>query len=76
MQPVGNQRYFQRSSEFFLALEALLQVFAGITYPPRYINERQYILLQILIAIQPIQGFKEDIDTFVLELIPTAGCII
>ncbi len=55
VQPVGDERALQRFGELIFALQALLQVLAEVSHPAGHVDKRQYFLLQILIAVQPVQ---------------------
>ena len=73
MQPMGNERYFKRSIELLFALQAGLQVLAGLSYPTRHIDKCQYVLLQIFVPVQAVQRFQKHVDSFVLKFIASAG---
>ena len=55
MQPMGNERYFERSIEFFFAFQPCLQILAGLSHPTRYIDKCQHVLLQVLVPVQTVQ---------------------
>ena len=56
VQPVRDERYFQRSGIMLVFLfQTLLQVFAGGTHPTGYVDESQHFLIQILITVQTVQ---------------------
>ena len=44
------------------------EFFAGFLSPTRYVNECQYILLQIVVTKQSVHSLNIDIDTLVAEL--------
>ena len=56
VQPVCNERHFQRSGIMFVLLfQTSLQVLTRITHPTGNVDESQHFLFQILIAIQTVQ---------------------
>ena len=73
VEPMRNLGHVQRRIIFFSALQSLLQVLAGLTYPTWHLDKGHHLLLQVAIAQQAIHGFYKHIDTLVAELITTRG---
>ena len=65
MQPMGNLRNLQWSVKLLTAIQTLQQILTWISYPTRYVNECQYILLQIVVTKQAVHSLNIDIDTLV-----------
>ena len=72
IQPMGDEGALQRCVKGFFAIQTLHQVLTGISYPTGHVDKSQYFFLQILIAIQTIQCFQEDVNSLILKFIATA----
>ena len=73
MQPMGNLRNLQWRVKLLTAIQTLQQILTWISYPTRYVNECQYILLQIVVTKQAVHSLNINIDTLVAELVASAG---
>ena len=80
VQPVSDERTFQRSVVLFLRTQAFQQVLTRFAYPTWNLDKCQHFLLQVLIACQTVQCFQVNVDTLVLEFVTTTStdnqCII
>ena len=62
-----------RCVECLFTFEALLQVDAWAFHPCGYVDECQYVALQVVVEAQAVERLDEHVDAFVLEFVASAG---